>query len=335
MKVIVPKYSLTTSTDDDKYVAVLEGIQLYPESFSIVECQHDHGLGPILRVHSADYIQYLQTFQESNDNSPVCYPHPKLFKSYPLSLREICTPVFRLPADMAGIKGFYSFDNSVPLTTETYLQAYWSAQAAIDASRALLHEERPVFALCSTPGHHAGKDVGGGYCYLNNAAIAAQYLIDQELHFVTILDIGYHHGNGTQSIFFEEYNPVVIDIHGEGCFPYYTGKDSEHGNSIGTNRTVNISLPDYSTGSVFIAALQRAINLVQTFNTRYLVVSFGATGFVDDPWGKFTLTIEDYKLMGTMLAELAADMKILIVMEDGYHIQSLGEVVTSFLLPFT
>ncbi len=162
--------------------------------WALVEAPKDFGLEPIGRIHGRDYLDFFKgawarwtEFNTDGDLLPYTWPARTLRRIKPTSLH--------------GELGYYSFDGGAPITAGTWQAAYSAAQVALTAPAEIQRGARGAFALCRPPGHHAASDLMGGYCYLNNAAIAAQAFLDQGHKKVAILDVDYHHGNGTQSIF--------------------------------------------------------------------------------------------------------------------------------------
>lgn len=150
-----------------------------------------HGLGPVLRVHHKDYVAFLQGIWQQLQEPGVKQALASVFPGR--SLRQD-----KVPVAPHGQLGYYGFDTSAPLTAGTWAAALSSVDTALTAQHFVQAGERAAFALCRPPGHHAGHALYGGYCFLNNAAIAAQAFIDAGRRCVAVLDIDYHHGNGTQ-----------------------------------------------------------------------------------------------------------------------------------------
>ncbi|KAJ3395716.1 hypothetical protein HDV05_003299, partial [Chytridiales sp. JEL 0842] len=213
--------------------------------------------------------------------------------------------------------------------------AYDAAQVALTAADLLTESNtQAVFALCRPPGHHAHRDLCGGYCFFNNAAVATKYLIDVlKVGKVAILDVDYHHGNGTQAIFYNSPNPLYISLHGHPDYPLYLGSPSETGSGPGTNYNINIPLP-IGTGDVtYLAELEKVIKgPLQEFEPNLLLVSLGVDTFERDPVGNFKLTSDCFLEMGKLIAGVG--VKTLFVMEGGYDIPAIGRNVTNVLRGF-
>ena len=230
--------------------------------------------------------------------------------------------------------GRYSYDAGTPIAEGTWTGAYWSAQTALTALDLVLGGARSAFAFCRPPGHHAGADYLGGYCYLNNAAIAAEAAIAAGRRRVAILDIDYHHGNGTQDIFYARGDVLFVSIHADPRtdYPFYWGHADEIGEGEGRGATLNLPLPRGTAMPGFAAALDHAMARIETFDAELLVLSFGADTFGGDPISFFKLETGDYQAIAKRVA--AAGLPTLIVMEGGYAVDDLGANVAAFLSGF-
>ena len=230
-----------------------------------------------------------------------------------------------------GLIGRYSFDASTPLTADSYGSAYWSAQSALAATHAVLGGERAAFALCRPPGHHAGSDYLGGYCYLNTAAIAAQAAIDAGRQRVAILDIDYHHGNGTQDIFWDRGDVFYASIHADPAtdYPFYWGHADERGEGDGHGATLNLPLPQGSGLEPFRRAQATVLEAIARFAPDLLIVSLGVDTWEGDPISHFKLTTGDYAVLAADIAGFG--WPTVVAMEGGYAVDALGANVASFL----
>lgn len=285
----------------------------------------DHGLGPILAVHDADYVAFLQTahrewLAQGRSGDAIGYAFPVRGRR-PLSHERIDARL-----------GQYGFDTATPITAGTWESAYWSAQAALSALEAVAAGgARQAFALCRPPGHHAGADYYGGYCYLNNAAIAARAAQARGLGPVAVLDVDYHHGNGTQDIFYEDAEVFFASIHADPRtdYPYYWGHADERGAGGGEGATFNQPLPRGTTWTAYEGALGKALEAVAKSGARTLIVSYGADTFANDPISAFALTTDDMQRMGNAIASLG--LPTVTVMEGGYDVAALGRNVAAFV----
>ena len=287
----------------------------------------DHGLDPVLRVHSGDYVDFLRTahaawIEAGRSGDAIGYTWPVVRR-----------PGLRLDRIDARL-GQYSYDAATPITADTWASAYWSAQSALSAVGAVIDEGLPAaFALCRPPGHHSGRDYLGGYCYLNSGAIAAAEALERGRR-VAILDIDYHHGNGTQDIFLESGEVLFVSIHADPAsdYPFFWGHADERGIGAGEGKTLNLPLPRGTTIGPFLDALETGCAAVQEHGTDLLVLSFGADTFADDPISFFELREGDYAAIGSRIAAL--EIPTAIVMEGGYAIEALGRIVASLLSGF-
>jgi acetoin utilization deacetylase AcuC-like enzyme len=185
----------------------------------------------------------------------------------------------------------------------------------------------PVYALVRPPGHHAGPDYMGGYCYLNNAAIAARHL--QKSGRVALLDIDYHHGNGTQEIFWDDPQVLYLSLHGDPDYPNYSGTSDEKGGVSALHANHNIPLPERTAGEQYLAALEQALATIQQFDPTWLVISLGVDTFKDDHVGNFALDLPDYAAIGQKLKQ--TQLPLLFIQEGGYNIKEVGNLVAELL----
>ncbi|WP_457310031.1 histone deacetylase family protein [Sphingomonas sp. UYAg733] len=289
-----------------------------------LELPADHGDAPILAVHDAGYVDFLKTAPErwaavGRPGDVMGYIWPIVGRR-PLKLDRI-----------DALAGQYSLDASTPLTADTWGAAYWSAQSVLSATHAVLGGDRVAFALCRPPGHHAGADYLGGYCYLNTAAIAAQTARDAGARRVAILDIDYHHGNGTQDIFWDRGDVFYASIHADPAtdYPFFWGHADEIGEDDGQGTTLNLPLPQGAALGLFRDAQATALEAIARFGPDLLVVSFGADTWEGDPISAFKLTTGDYAMLARDIA--ACGWPTVIAMEGGYAVDALGANVKSLL----
>ena len=292
-----------------------------------VEAPSDLGLDPISRMHSADYIEFLRTAHDQwraagREGNAFPYTFP-VVQRRSLKLQRI-----------DALLGQYSFDTSTPIAEGTWQAAYWAAQTALAATEAFLGGERTAFALCRPPGHHCGRDYLGGYSYLSNAAIAAEHAIASGRQRVAILDVDYHHGNGTQDIFFDRADVLYVSIHADPVmdYPYYWGHADETGVGEAAGATLNLPLPRGTDWGGYQPALLEALDRIAGYQPDLLVVSYGADTFEGDPISHFKLKTSDYEPMARRIASLG--LPTVIVLEGGYAVDALGANVASFLSGF-
>ena len=284
----------------------------------------DFGLNPILAVHDMDYVDYLRTAYQEWTQEEVGYKRTSLLPAtFPPRGWS------HKPKGILGRAGYYTFGLSSPILEGTYQAVIGSANCALTGAQALHNGERAAFALCRPPGHHAGKSFSGGYCYLNNAAIAANWLSQHGK--VAILDIDYHAGNGTQDIFYERADALSISIHADPDFeyPYYCGYADETGTGSGSSLHRNYPLPA-GTGDVeYLSTLRQALALIRSFSPASLVVSAGMDLYEDDPLGAFKVTRSGIEEISLQIASL--NLPTLVVAEGGYANAALGENFATIL----
>lgn len=227
--------------------------------------------------------------------------------------------------------GYFCFDSGTPLTETTWEAAVWSASCAYEASRIVAQREAKLaYALCRPPGHHASKDLFGGYCYYNNAALVAQALCRRAR--VAILDIDFHHGNGTQDLFYRSRGVLFISIHGDPreFYPYFSGYSSECGAGPGSGFNVNLPIGRGCDGKAYLDTIDRQVlPAIRAFDPGYLVVSAGFDTFKHDPIGAFMLENADYHALGERVGGLG--LPTTVVQEGGYFTDELGPNVRTFL----
>ena len=229
-----------------------------------------------------------------------------------------------LPANFSARMGLFSYDAGSPLTSGTWVAARAGADCAFAAAGQLVQGARSAFVLSRPPGHHAGADFFGGYCFLNNAALAAQHLRDQGFERVAVLDIDYHHGNGTQSIFYDRSDVLFTSLHGDPHteYPFFLGYADERGAGAGVGFNHNLPLPRGTGFAVWREALKTALQGIAAFGAQALVVSLGLDTFEGDPISGFTLRSEDYLRVGEDLA--GAGLPTVVVFEGGYAVAEVG-----------
>jgi len=286
----------------------------------------DHGRAPLERVHTPVFLDALETawdrwvevHGDGGDALPLCWPAR--------SLRHD-----RVPAAIDGVLGYYSFDAGTPITRSTWTSVLASAHTAVEAAALVAGGEPSAFALCRPPGHHAAADLYGGYCFVNNAAAAAQVLRDRGAATVAVLDVDYHHGNGTQSIFWERADVPFVSIHADPSaeYPYFLGWADETGAGAGEGATRNLPLPLGTDGAVYLPALDEACGWIVSRRTDALVVSLGVDTFDGDPISGFRLHRDDLSRVGARIAALG--LPTVVVMEGGYAVAELGANVAAVL----
>lgn len=281
------------------------------------------------RVHDAGYLEFLRTAWDDWQQLPGRGP-AAMAACWPA--RWMATD--RPPVSIDAKLGYYGFGADCSITAGTWAAARSAAALAQSAADDVLAGATVNFALCRPPGHHATIDQFGGYCYLNNAAIAAQRCLDGGSGRVAIVDVDYHHGNGTQQIFYERSDVYYASIHADPVtdFPYFAGFADERGRGDGVGYTRNEPLPAGTGFATWSAALERCLDDVVTLGCDMLVMSLGVDTFVDDPISQFRLTTGDFATLGARLA--AVGLPTVIVMEGGYDVDDLGVNVAAVLDTF-
>ena len=296
------------------------------DAIGATEAPEDHGEGPLLRVHPRDYLDFLRgahaKWEEAGRSGDAAGYSWPVVRRRPLDLTRV-----------DALLGRYSYDAATPIGPGTWNGAYWGAQTALAATEAVLASERDAFALCRPPGHHCGADYLGGYCYLNNAAIAAEAARAAGKR-VAILDVDYHHGNGTQDIFYARGDILFVSIHADPAtdYPFYWGHSDETGEGEGEGANLNLPLPQGTKLDPYRAAVATALERIAAFGADLLVCSYGADTFIGDPISHFSLQTEDYPVIARDIAGLG--LPTVIVMEGGYAVDALGANVAAFLSGF-
>ena len=284
----------------------------------------DHGMEPIARVHDRGYLTFLQEgferWRQEGGDGPV-------FRPGAFAVRHLD----RLPRSVTGQAGYYLATLSAPLLAPTWRVALASAHAAIDGAKQILGGERLAYALCRPPGHHACTDLAGGFCYLNNAAIAAQHLVDRGCGPVAILDFDVHHGNGTQQIFYARDDVHYVSVHGDPAtlYPFYAGYADETGTGAGVGTNLNLPLPPGSDDPAFVGAVRQGLDAIAARNPAALIISLGFDAHEGDPTANLAATGEGFRAVGQMIA--AAGYPTLLVQEGGYIVERLAANMTAFL----
>ena len=238
------------------------------------------------------------------------------------------------PANFVARLGLYSMDNGSPMVAGTWSAAKAAADAAASAAQALLAGERAVFCATRPPGHHAGPDFMGGYCFINNAAVCAQALRTGGAARVAVLDVDYHHGNGTQAIFYERADVLFVSIHGDPRteYPFYLGHADETGAGAGQGFNLNLPLPARASVAAWFDALEQACARIGRHGADALVVSLGLDTFAGDPISTFALQAVDFRRLGERLEQLG--LPTAFVLEGGYAAAELGQNAAAVLAGF-
>ncbi|MBP1851796.1 histone deacetylase family protein [Rhizobium halophytocola] len=293
--------------------------------FSDVAAPVEHGLETALKVHDADYLAFLKTCWER------WVADGYEGEAIPISLPVRRSQQARVPRNIDGALGYYANSAETSVTEGTYEAAISSMDVALSGADWLNAGNRLAFSLCRPPGHHAGIDLFGGYCFINNAAVAAQRLLDHGAKKVAILDVDFHHGNGTQDITYRRGDIFFASLHGDpaDAFPYFLGYADETGEGEGEGANANYPMARGTPWDRWSQALADALARIKAHGAEAIVVSLGVDTFEEDPISFFKLKTPDYIRMGEMLA--GAGLPVLTLMEGGYGVPQIGLNVANVL----
>lgn len=299
----------------------------------IADCGHaiaepkDFGTRYVSVVHSPQYLDFLSSAyakwsaMPNAANEVVPNAHPRVAgKAYPRSI--------------VGRAGYHLSDLACPINDQTWEACLWGAHSASAAAVTVRDGEAPfAYAMCRPPGHHAGADFAGGFCYINNAAIATE-ILRARYDRVAIVDVDVHHGNGTQEIFYRRSDVLTVSLHGDPAefYPFFWGYADERGEGSGLGRNTNFPLPRHTGDDIYIDVLTQAIEQVRAFRPDALVVSLGLDSYKDDPLAFFKITTEGFDRIARLLAGL--QLPTVLVQEGGYMCDDLGRNLASFLAGF-
>tara|TARA_Y100001970_G_scaffold242889_2_gene307699 strand:+ start:3228 stop:4262 length:1035 start_codon:yes stop_codon:yes gene_type:complete len=281
----------------------------------------------IYKVHDRNYVQFLETawnewIEEGFNGEAI----PTVWPSRSMNSKVI-------PNNIEGKLGYYCLANETSISKGTIEAAYESAKVALTAVE-MLQSDKSIFALCRPPGHHASMDQYGGYCFFNNAAIAAEKLIEKGAKKIFILDIDFHHGNGTQKIFYNRSDVFFASLHGDPleAFPHFLGHSDEKGNGLGKGYNLNYPMPPNTNYNQWKKFLNKAVSEVKNFSPDFLLISLGVDTFENDPISFFKLKSEDYFDVGRTISAL--NIPTLFIMEGGYAIEEIGTNTVNVLKGF-
>ena len=297
----------------------------------------DHGDEPLLRVHASEFVAYLESAHRrwveeghlEDPGQPVVVP-------YVFALPHVTAArPGRQPAAIRALAGLYAMDTMTLIGPGTYAAARVAVDGALTTCDLVLGGARAAYAAVRPPGHHVGADFYGGSCYLNNAAVAAQYLRDRGVPRVAIIDVDAHHGNGTQQIFYERgdvfYGSAHVDP-GQGWFPHFVGFADEEGTGGGTGANRNLPLPEGAGDEAWLRAVSDLVAAATDWRADALVVSLGVDGAAADPNSPFEITPGGYAAIGETLG--AMKLPTVLVQEGGYVLDTLGDLVLAALRGF-
>ena len=293
-----------------QHVRTLPGVEIVPVK--------EHGEAAITAVHDPDFVRYLREVCSRLPEDRAVYPYV-----FPIRQRA------RKPVDDEVQSGYYCIDTFTPLTHNAYIAARAAANCALTGADLIRRGEQIAYALCRPPGHHAESGVYGGFCYFNNAAIAANLLSAEGK--VAVLDIDFHHGNGTQEIFYGRSDVLTVSIHGDPsyAYPYFAGFADENGEGAGDGFNHNYPLAENITDEEYLRTLEQALERVEAFQPRCLVLSVGLDIAKGDPTGAWTITTDGFERIGGAIAGLGLPM--LVVQEGGYDTRVIGRNARAFL----
>ncbi len=305
----------------------------------IINRVRDIGLGTVLapkaqkldiaaKVHAPDYLEFLPTIWDrwtAEGRSGTALP----FTWPTRGLRGDIRPNF-----IDGLLGYYSFDAGVGFVEKTWEAIKSSHDVALTAAGLVHQGESTAFALCRPPGHHAGASFMGGYCYINNAAVTAQYFRDKGAARVSILDVDYHHGNGTQQIFYHRPDVQVVNLHADPKqeYPYFLGHADERGAGAGEGFNINYPMPFGTTWEQWSDALDDGCKKIANYKPDVLIVSLGVDTFEKDPISRFKLKTQHYPKIGARIRKLG--LPTLFVMEGGYAVAEIAVNAVGVLTGF-
>jgi acetoin utilization deacetylase AcuC-like enzyme len=286
----------------------------------------DHGDDVIAAVHTSTYLSFLQNIYTRwcriDGASDEVVPNV-----HPISRDD------GYPKSAVGQVGYHVYDGSCPIAAETWHSARWSAMTAAHAARQVLDGDAACYALSRPPGHHASEDLAGGFCYLNNSAIAAQHLLTKYQR-VAIIDVDVHHGNGTQRIFYERDDVLTVSIHADPIrfYPFFWGYENEIGKGRGEGFNINRPLPRGTGDDEYLVVLGEALAAVSDFAPEALVIALGLDAHESDPFRGMTITTDGFAAIGELLSRIS--LPTVIVQEGGYLSAELGDNLVSFLRGF-
>ena len=300
------------------------------DRFTFVE-PRTFGTAPITAVHEPGLVEFLERAWRDYQ-----VRHP--------GTHDVVPDVFALPGLLDGVGGFpgrslvdhelgrWCFETTTPITEGTFGAARGAVDIALTAAETVLAGERGIYGLCRPPGHHAPTALYGGYCFFNNAAVAAHHVASSTGSKVSVLDVDYHHGNGTQQIFYRRGDVQYVSLHGDPAraYPYVSGFADETGAGPGTGTNLNLPLAAGTDDEAYLSALAIACDAVTAFDPDVLIVSLGVDTFHNDPISDLAVTTDGFGAQGELIAELA--LPTVTLQEGGYDVAAIGDNVRAFLL---
>jgi acetoin utilization deacetylase AcuC-like enzyme len=301
--------------------------------FELVE-PDDWGTAPITAVHDPGLVDFLS----------------RAWRDYQVrhaGTHDVVPDVFAMPGLLDGIGSFperslvehelgrWCFETTTPLTEGTFDAARSAVDIALSATVAVTGGERAAYGLCRPPGHHAPTALYGGYCFFNNAAVAAHHVASTTGSKVTVLDVDFHHGNGTQQIFYRRDDVQYVSLHGDPArvYPYLSGFADETGAGPGARANLNVPLAAGTGDEAYLDALGSACEAITAFRPELVIVSLGVDTFHNDPISDLAISTDGFRAQGELVAQLA--LPTVILQEGGYDVGAIGDNVRAFLLGVT
>ena len=277
----------------------------------------EFGLDPVKRIHDGAFLRFLETCW--SDWTAAGFNG----EAIPLVWPSRCMSE-RIPNHIDGRLGYYAMAAETSITDGTWEAARASADVALTAQAAIRDGANEAFALCRPPGHHAASDMFGGYCFINNAAVVTQAFLDQGAARVALLDVDFHHGNGSQEIFYARDDVMFLSLHGDPreAFPHFLGYADETGRGKGEGFNHNYPMMPGTNYATWSEAFANACRKIDNYAPDAVVVSLGVDTFEHDPISFFKLTSDDFSRYGALIAGLKRPT--LFVMEGGYAVEEIG-----------
>jgi acetoin utilization deacetylase AcuC-like enzyme len=303
------------------------------DRFSLIE-PTNWDATPIEAVHDAGLVRFLERAWADYQ-----VRHP--------GTHDVVPDVFAMPGLVDGIGAFparsvvdhelgrWCFETTTPITQGTYDAARSAVDVALTSTDAVLAGRAAAYGLCRPPGHHAPTGLYGGYCFFNNAAVAAHHVASTTGTKVTVLDVDYHHGNGTQQIFYGRDDVQYVSLHGNPAraYPYVTGFADERGVGPGAGSNLNVPLAAGTDDDGYIQALEGALEAIAAFGAGLLIVSLGVDTFHNDPISDLAITTDGFRRQGERVSELG--LPTVVLQEGGYDVAAIGDNVRAWLLGVT
>lgn len=317
---LVKGRQLPSTEQPERAIRLLGGLE---ESSIEVVGPTDFGPAPRQAIHSARYLQFLETAHQQ-------------WQALPNASAEVVANIHPLqkpanyPDSIIGRAGWHMADTACPLGANTWDAACRSANTALTAAQQVIDGARFSYALCRPPGHHAYADMAGGFCFLNNVAIAAQHARNTHAR-VAILDVDVHHGNGTQGIFYDRADVLTVSIHADphNFYPFFWGHANEKGEAAGENFNLNFPLPLLSGDQLFLSALESAGRAIAEFDPGLLIVALGLDASETDPLRGLSVTTNGFSKIGKAIASFG--LPTVFVQEGGYLSDILSDNLSAVL----